>query len=196
MPEATFASVLDISEWNPQKAEMLYRQLGSNAHLVITNAASATSPETVRMIERNHRFLKDRFGAEHVHFTGGNALQAVSKLKAAGIIQGSVAAFSQGVNPHFTDLALDFSRQVNGTTLRFENQKLRDAGIRIDLSAYAIPLIKLLGEATKKQTDDILVLFNLKRDARGEVSVGLNFVSAIAAFYTQYRSELQTTAAA
>ena len=194
--QGDFANVVDVSEWTPKKADMLYRRLGTQAHLVLTNTVSATSPQEVRAIERNERFLKDRFGLDHVHSAGDDALQAVRQLQVAGIIQGSVAAFSEGVNSGFTDIALDFSKQVDGTTLRFKNQELQNAGIRIDLAAYAIPLVKLLGEATKKQVDDILALFNLKKDGRGEVSVGMNFVTAIAALYAQYGSKLRTAASA
>jgi len=93
--------------------------------------------------------------------------------------------------------AIDFERTVNGVTLRFRNSEPLQAGIHIDLSSYAIPLIKLLGAATTRdEIKEILNRFGLERDARGEVSVGLSFVEALAGIYATHQAELQAQASA
>jgi len=187
-----FAVTFDISEVTPLFADKLHRALGDMAQLVITNnvPVPAENYALAQRIKSRERFLRSLF-EDRVHF--------VTDESSLSDVLGNLPLGSQDMRlAAYTDqLSEDFALKINGVTLRFENSEVLEAGLDIDLLEFAAPtLIRKLGEATAEQIDEILGLYGLEMNEYGEVSVGLNFLAALADIFADHAEDLAFATAA
>ncbi|MDP3919639.1 MAG: AAA family ATPase [Candidatus Omnitrophota bacterium] len=195
--EGAFAAVFDLSELTPKLADQLGRHDDGDQHYVIADNVLTDSLEDQATRRRNLRSLQQRLDRNRIHLVERNAaiIQKIADLH-LGEQAASIAAFSENVNTAFADQSQDFSLAVNGVTLRFQNREVRRAGLDVDLFAYAIPLIRVLGTATREQVPDLLNRFNLEFNAKGEIAVGLNFLEALSQILEEHETDLLTAIAA